>query len=134
KRRYAPLLRVAEPEAPVRPSSFLVEARTGRVIELQGGAAVERRHADRELALAPAIQLLLRLVARIEAPFGLQLLGRLLVACDPRRLALLAIPLEAEPFEIRPYRLGERRCRSLRIGIVKAEPQRAAVPVRKEPV
>ena len=84
------------------------------------GAIVDRRTAERLLALAPAIELLGGLVSRIEPPHRTQLLGRRLVERHALGLAADEVGNDAEPGQIGLDRVGEFGARAFDIGVVEA--------------
>ena len=84
------------------------------------GAIVDRRTAERLLALAPAIELLGGLVGGVKPPHRAQLLAAAVVERQALGLAANEIGNDAEPGQIRLDRAGEFGARALDIGVVKA--------------
>ena len=76
------------------------------VAQTQRGAVIDRRAAERLLALAPAVELLRRLIGRVEQAQRLQFSARGVVKGHPLRLAADKIGLDAEPGEILLDRAG----------------------------
>ena len=107
-----------EQEAPMGLATLRLELGPIGLGELQRGAVIDRRPPARELALALELQLLLRLVGRIEPAARLQLLDRVGVEREALGLLDLAVPGEPEPGEILADALrrslpsiARRRCR-----------------------
>jgi hypothetical protein len=102
--------------------------------QTQGGAVIDRRKTARLLALAAPVKLVRRLIGRIEPAQILKLRGGRVVGRHPLRLAAHQVRPNSEPFQIRLDRIGVFRLRTLEIGIVEAEDERAAAAAREEPV
>ncbi len=64
----------------------------------------------------------------------LQLLEPAFIQGEAIRLLLLAIPVQAEPGQVRPDRVGIFRARTLKVGVVEAQEELAAAFARPKPV
>src|SRR5262249_28081885 len=117
-----------------RAAAFGFELLSLRIIQFQSRAIVDGRQSAGELALALAVELILGLVAGIEAPFLLQQLSGRLIARHARGLAFLTLPDQPEPAQVLANALGESFRRSLHVRVVEPQPERAAVLSRKQPV
>ena len=84
------------------------------------GAIVDRRTAERLLALAPAIEFVGGLVGGIEPPHRAQPLGRRLVQRHALRLPASEVGNDAEPGQIGLDRVGEFGARTFDIRVVEA--------------
>src|SRR5690606_18052725 len=114
--------------------SFVFEPASLLVGKFESGTVVDGRQSAGQLALAAALQLLRRFITRIEPARSFQLLGNRVIAGHARRLALLAVPDQAQPLEILADSLSKLLGRALDVGVVEAENEGAAMPARKEPV
>ena len=123
-----------EAEAPVRLPARGLERGAVGVGQAKRGAVVDRRTPERLLALAPAVELLRRLVGRIKSPERLEFLGRGVVEGHPFRLSPDEIGLDAEPGEVLLDRSGVFGLRAFEVGVVEAEDERAAVAAGEQPV
>ena len=123
-----------ELEPPVRPPSLGLEPRPVRLAQRERGAVVDRRQASPELDLAPELELLRRLVGRIDPPRRVQSLQRGLVAAEPVRLAVLFVGIEPEPGKILADRRHERLFAPCLIGIVEPKDELAPRLSRPQPV
>src|SRR5215467_3742195 len=123
-----------ELEAPMWLATLVLEFGPVGVRELERGAVVDRRFAARELALALQLELVLRLVGRIEPAARFELLYRRVIERKAVRLLRLKRPVETEP----DYVLTDSACkllgRALAVGIVEAEQQAATTRFREHPV
>ena len=118
----------------MRPAARSLERGPLGVGQAQRGAVVDRRSAERLLALAPPVELLRRLVGGIEAALRLERFGGGVIGRHPLRLAAHQVGLDAEPGEILLDRLGVFGLRALEVGVVEAEDERPAMPAGVEPV
>jgi hypothetical protein len=118
----------------VRAPPFCSEGRALVLRQLQAAAVVDRRQAERELALALAVELVLGLVAGVEPPAALQLLGKRRIALQARRLALLQRPRKPEPPHILANAFGEGFRRPLDVGVIEAQHESTALRFREQPV
>ena len=123
-----------ELEAPVRLAALGFERGALGVGQLERGAIVDRRTAERLLALAPAVELLGRLVGGIEPARALQRLGRRFVKRHPLRLAAFQVGDDSEPGEVGLDRVGVFAPRPLEVGVVEAQDEAAAGAQGEEPV
>ena len=106
---------------PVRPAAGGFERGALGVGQPQRGAVIDRRTAERLLALATPVELLRRLVGGIETALGFELFGRRVVCRHPLRLAAHEVGLDAEPGEILLDRLRVFGLRALEVGVVEAQ-------------
>ena len=102
--------------------------------QLERGAIVDRRAAERLLALAPAVELLGRLVGGIEPARPLQRLGRRFVKRHPFRLAAFQVGDDSEPGEVGLDRVGVFAPRPLEVGVVEAQDEAPVGAQGEEPV
>src|SRR5690606_4411942 len=109
---------VIEPEAPVRHDPRALLGRAFGLAQRECRAIVDRRQAAPEQDLAPEFQLLRRLVAGIYAPCRAQRPESRLIMREPRRLPLLAVPLQPEPCEIGANRVDELLAAAPGVGVV----------------
>ena len=115
-----------ELEAPVRLAALRFERGAVGVGELERGAVVDRRLAERLLALAPPVELFGRLVGGIEPARPLQRLGRRFVERHPLRLAAFQVGDDSEPGEVGLDRIGVFAPRPLEVGVVEAQDEAPA--------
>ena len=74
--------------------------------EAQGGAVVDRRKAARLLQLSPPVELLRRLIGRVEPAEILEPSGGLVIGRHPLRLPAQEIRANSEPGQVRLDRVG----------------------------
>ena len=97
---------LVQPETPVRLAALGLKGGAILVAQGEGGAVIDGGASGLKLCLALEAKFCCRLIGRIEPARRAQIIRRLLVSPDPRRLALIAIPVEAQPFQISPDRIN----------------------------
>ena len=112
---------IVELEAPMWLATFGLERRAILRCQLERGAVIDGRQSARQLPLAPAVQLIGRLVAGIEPAYRLELLGCRIIAVRPFRLMRDLIGYDAEPRKVFGDRLRILVLRTLDIGVVIAQ-------------
>ncbi len=126
--------RRVEAETPMRPAARRFERGAFGVAQAQGRAVVDRRAAQRLLALAPPLEFLPRLVRRIQPAQRFEFLGRFVISRHALRLPMHAIGRDSEPVEILFDRFGVFGFRAVEIGVVEAQDERPSMPAGVEPV
>ena len=91
---------VRQPEPPMRDALIGLESCAVLLRHLQGCPFVDRRQPARHLT--PPVQLVGRLIARVEQPLSLQLVRNLVVARETLRLANFLIPRKPKPLQTPP--------------------------------
>ncbi len=87
--------------------------------QLQSGAVVDRRLAERTLAAALSRKLVLRLIAGIKKPSRLQADGSRVVELCAVGLPFLPVPDESEPRQVVPNALRELLRGAFQVGVVE---------------
>ena len=98
------------------------------------GAVVNWRQAARELALALAVEFAGRFKTRIETPCRFKLGRHLAISRRPVGLAGKSCPVEAEPGQVALDAFGKLLGRTLAVGIVQPQHERAPVRPREQMV
>src|SRR5690606_32673218 len=104
------------------------------VAHRKAGAVVAGRLAPSHLTAPLERQFLLRLIAGIEAPAGLQPFERIFVAAQTVGLPGERVPAQAQPAQILFDRAGEFITAALAVGIVQAQQELAVSGASEEPV
>src|SRR5208337_3801933 len=121
-------------ESPVRLAALRFQLALLLLRQLQRRAVIDRREATRHLPLAPALQFLRCLVAGIKPPRLLQLLGRLLIKSEARRLPELLVPGEAEPGQVVPDPGDVLLLGALKVRVVEAQDKDALLAAGEKPI
>ena len=118
----------------MRLSAFRFQPRAIDVGEFQRGTVVDRRPSLGQQPLALELQLLRRLIARVEPAGRDQGIARGIVFGQPVGLAFLAIPAEAQPLQVVLDGCLELGLAAQPVGIVEPQDERAAMAPREQPV
>ena len=124
----------AQLEAPVRLHARSLELRALVSRQLQRRPVIHRRPAARLGDLAFDVQLLRRLVGRIEQAHGAQLVGGLVIDAEAFGLVEGLDPGQAQPGQVLLEDGLVFLGRALKVGIVDAQDELAALAARKQPV
>jgi hypothetical protein len=118
----------------MRATAGRLELRAIRFGQLERRAVVDRGHAARELTLSTAIQLIRRVIGRIEAPCRFQLGDRLGIDIEALRLARLLVPIKPQPAHILADAFDIFLARTLQVGVVEAQDELAPLATGEQPV
>ena len=137
------LFRLRHAEADDRPLAGLDPASASSARQRAAGAVVLRRSAGREIGLAVGVELLRRAEAVVRVIARQQLVGVRRVEMQPLGLAIGTVraadvrplvPVEPEPAQVLEDALLRLARRSLGVGVLDAEDERAVLAVRQQPV
>ncbi len=102
--------------------------------QAQGGAVVDGRQPARQLNLAAAIQLLRRVIGRIQTSRLLQPIGGVVIPVEPLRLIVALVPDQPQPGQVVLDPLFELGGRAGQVGVVDTQDERPALPLGEHPV
>jgi hypothetical protein len=110
------------------------QLRAIRFGQLERRPVIDRGHAARELPLASAIQLVRRVIGRIEPAGRLQPADGFGINIEALRLASFLVPIQPQPAHILADAFDIFLARPLQVGVVEAQNELPPLAAGEEPV